>query len=325
MKSVLLSITIIFALAIAVFVAGCSTETPTSPSSVAADYTGMPQYAITTDQVQFAARVMTVDVAEQKLTFYDVAEIVYADEGTVVFTMESGAEVVLAFSDIQVDDSVKVCGTRQDDNTVLANRIRIYGTCEEDPCDIHFRDTIVSIDYAAGTFTVAGRSELITIDENTIIWGNLRKLVPGGLDATGYTADNGQPLLKARPEHAYHTQERDTIYEFTDLEVGDVVEVGADIFDPATLLARSIKLVNCEVKACTEFTAYIATLDCDARTVTFEELTWLGEVCPGAELLDIDGNLITLCDFSVGDYVTVKGFPLEGDALFISMMTMTTP
>lgn len=285
----------------------------------------MPLYSATGDAVQFEARVLTTDAIERKLTFYGIPDIVYAPETCVIFAMESGTEIILSFADIQVDDSVKVCGVRQDDNSVLANRIRIYGECDSDPCDLHFRDTIVSIDYALGTFSVAGRSELIAIDENTLIWGNILEQVPGGLEGSSSVIDDGLSFGKARPDANYHYRARDTLYEFTDLAVGDIVEIGADIIDSETLLARSIKLVDCQVKICAEFSANIATLDCGTRAITFEGLNWIGEVCPGAELLDIDGDPILLCDFSAGDYVTVKGFPQEGDALFICSMIKTIP
>ena len=115
---------------------------------------------------------------------------------------------------------------------------------------------------------------------------------------------------------------RDTSLTFADLEVGDIVEVKANVVDESTLLAVAIKLANCvDMEAqCVRFEATIATLDVDARTVTFDGLAWDGIICKGAKLLDADGLEITLADFAPGELVDVKGVPGEDDVLKICFM-----
>lgn len=323
MKIVASKLTLLMAVALMIILTGCSQDSPLQPTTENNAVSGNLYLVAVGDPVQFDARVMSTDPATRMLTFYNTSDIVFAAEDCEIFTMVAGVEVPLTFSDIQVDDSVRVCGTLQDDNSVLANRIHLYEDCEPDPCDVSFRDTIISIDYAGGTFMVAGRTETIQIDENTLIWGNILTRLPGGLDALGYVADDGQALAKVRPDNGYHTGANDTILAFSDLHIGDVVDVGADIIDANTLLARSIKLVNCEAQISVEFIADLVTLDCDNRLVTFDAQDWIGQVCPGAELFDALGNPIALCDFSIGDNVVVKGRPIEENILYISSMTMT--
>jgi len=310
MRSVLTKLTLILAIALAIALTGCSKDTPLEPTTGANLNTTSPLFAATGDPVIFDARVATTTPATRTLTFIGTSEVVVAADDCEIFKMEYGIEIPILFTDIAVNDSVHICGVRQDDGTVLANRIHVFGVCNDedpDPCDVSFRDTITSIDYVAGTFTVAGRTEVIHVDENTIIWGTFPAKVPGSLDEIGYLTDDGAAVLKGRADYGYHTQAADTFYLFTDLKVGSVVDVGADIIDANTLLARAIKLIVCvEVAVSEEFTATLATVDCDNRLVTFTGLSWIGQVCPGAELFDANGDPITFCDFAAGDQVMVK-------------------
>jgi hypothetical protein len=311
---------------LAVFLTGCSKDTPMQPISASDSNLGTPFFAPTGDQIQLTGKVATIDPAARTLTLDVYGYPIVAADDCEIVRMEYGVEIPVTFDYIKVGDSILSCGQIQEDYSILAQRLRIYGECDNEPvCDVSFRDTIVTINYAAGTFTVAGRTETITIDENTLIWGRNVVQEPGGADVLGFVADDGQAVLKLRPDHGYHSDVVDTVFEFTDLKAGDVVEVCANVVDPGTLLALSIKLANCDFRVCTEFSAYLATIDCDTRIVTFEGLSWIGTVCPNAELLDLDGNPVTLCDFAVGDYVTIKSFPLEGDSLYICRILATEP
>ena len=174
----------------------------------------------------------------------------------------------------------------------------------------------MTIDYAAGTFTVTGRTETIMVDENTLIWGRLGYSNSLG-ETGGFTPSDGGTV-----EESKYQRFIDTTYAFTDLEEGDIVEVKAFIVDENTLLAAVIKVANCPDKKSVAFTAPLASVDCDLRIVTFDGENWIGAVCPGAILLDADGAVMTLCDFQPGDPVDVKGFPMESDTLKICEMIL---
>ena len=246
----------------------------------------------------------------------ELAESIVADADCYVFTMVEGAETPITFDEITLGDSIQACGNYLDGSTFLANRIRVYGENECPDYDVSFRDTIVAIDYAAGTFTVIGRSETIKVDENTLIWGLL-----GNSNSLGGT-DDFSPSGGGTIEESKDQRLTYITYTFTDLEVGDIVEVKAFIEDETTLLAAVIKVANCADKQSLTFTATLATVDCDTRIVTFDGETWIGAVCPGAILLDADGAVMTLCELQTGDLFAVKGFPLEGDTLKICEMVL---
>ena len=294
--------------------AGCSADNPTD-SSVTMAPASQPVFLIAGDPVQIQARVATTDPVQKMLTFVDHTEIAVADDETVIFTIQQGEEVAITFDDIAVGDSVQVCGTYQENGYILANRIRVYLESECPDYDLSFRDYITAIDYTAGTFTVAERTETITTDDATVIWG-----VAGGnveFDAQETSINYGtssKVVVGSIPTERY------VEYAFTDLKVGDLVEVRANIVNSSTLLAVSIKLAGSNFQNCVEFDAVIASLDCATRIVTFEDFNWIGWVCPGAILTASDGTTLDLCDFAVGDNVAVKGLPLEDDSLKICVM-----
>jgi len=295
---------------------GCSGESPFAPFSspiTQAERDGSGGSSQSASNIQFASRVATIDLAERKLTFTGVSYVAIATDDCEIVRLDGGTETPILFSDIQVGDSARVCGILQADNDVLANKIRIFAESECPDYDLAFRDTIATIDYAAGTFTVTGRSEVILVDDNTVIWGHTSLAL-----AAGDGGDGGEGnIVKDTRIRIY--------YEFTDLAVGHVVEVRADIVSPDTLLAVSIKVANCSFKKSVEFSAYLASVDVPARIVTFDGLPWIGVVCPQAALIDLDGQPLTLADFAAGDFVAVKGFPLEADTLYICLMQKTEP
>ncbi len=265
-------------------------------------------------QVQFAAVVATTDAATRTLTFDGVDYVAVAAEDCEIVRLSAGEETVVDFADILVGDSVKVCGWPQDDGTVLANRIRIYCTCSEDCVnyDLKFRDQIATIDYAGGTFTVAGMTETIAVDDNTVIWTTV-----GGGMAAGEVDYAAAPTGGVTRDGGIRKVE----LAFTDLAEGYTVQVKAVIEDAVTLRAVEIKVAGESYEACNLFDATLASVDLDTRTVTFDGLDWIGVVCQNALLTGSDGTTLLLEDFAAGDFVTVKGFPLEGDTLKVCALT----
>ena len=300
-----------------VVISGC-TDNPVTPSG---DTNALPDasllFSVTADQIQVSGTVADIDYEDRLLTLEESGETVVAAADCDIARIDRGVVVPIAFADIMVGDSLKACGVPQEDGTFLANIIRICLPSDCPDYDLAFRDTIKTIDYAAGTFTVSGRTETITTDGNTLIWGSVYRMVRHQYRLTDAENDVME-LSKLRPDHAFFS--RDTLLAFTDLDVGDVVEVKAMAVDPGSLLAVMIKVANCTVKTCVEFEATIATIDVPSRTVTFEDQLWTGLVCPGALLVDVDDNPLTLEDFAAGDLVAVKGFSIEGETLRICLM-----
>lgn len=308
------------------FAFGCSGDRSIGPETGSASLAvvdGMNAAVTAGDPVQVSGRVLTTDPATRTLTFLDLPYTAVAADDCEILRLDDPPDgVPIAFEDIQVGDSVMVCGIMDEDNILLAHKIKVYVVQECDSYDVGFRETITAIDYTAGTFAVTNRTETITVDENTLIWGNLIVSHDGGDGISGPQTPDGSSLLRRSPFENPYRKIETVIYEFTDLQVGDEVEVRADIVDPGTLLALKIKVANCNFKKSVEFVGYIATIDAAERVVTFQDMSWIATVCPGASLLDVGGQPITLDDFSVGELVAVKGFPLDTDALQICEMQL---
>jgi hypothetical protein len=302
---------LIIALA-ALITAGCSESNPVAP--VRSD--AAMQTEATGDPLEFAARVATTDQSVRMLTFMGRHDTVIAARNCEIVRLNGDTLAPTPFTDVGPFDSVHVEGQRLQNGWVIAQRLQI---CDRTCFDVAIRDTIATIDYAAGTFTVASRIETIVVDENTILWSSAikRQAINGSRYEFGY--QTAEATSSGTPTRSYR---QDALIEFTDLQPGDLVEVKANIVDDATLLAVAIKLAGCRdfETRCVKFEAVIGTLDVEARKVTFEGLAWLGIVCNGAQLLDADSLPITLADFAVGTAVAVKGLPLEGDKLKICSM-----
>lgn len=267
---------------------------------------------------QFAARVQATDQNRWMIMFQDKPDTVIAPQNCEFARHCFGFQFQVQFSDIQAGDSVQVQGEKHQDGYLHANRVQI---CTSDPggrWDISFKSNIATIDYTLGTFTVTDRSELITTDENTKIWGVNTVVVPP-VDNGHNSGDGGASLGYQDGEQPHYS---DTALAFTDLAEGDAVMVHAMFVDPNTLLATCIRLTDCTEakKKCVEFTDELASVDVDTRVVTFVGQSWTGEVCPGAQLFGLDGEELTLADFAAGETVAVKGFPLTEDTFRISKM-----
>ena len=278
------------------------------------------------DPLQFMAEVQTVDQNHRRLTFEGVPEPVVALQNAQITRLQNDNESPVPFESIGPGDNVMVEGEKHQDGNIYAHRLRICSEgCDEICFDVAFRGTIAAIDYAAGTFTVDTRTELITIDENTIVWGVSARWV--GPECWSQTRNRTN--MAAGDGEGWKYMENKTMLEFSDLAEGDVVEVRADIVDDVTLLAIKIKLAECDdvVKKCVEFTDYIASIDIDTRTVTFQNAEWSGVLCDHGKFTDLDGNPVDLDYFGVGDLVYVKGFPIEDeeDVLRICIFNAVAP
>lgn len=295
---------------------GCSTDAPLAPLSTYND----PALMVTTgDPVQLSSRVRTRDENQRMLTLEGKPDTVVAAHNCQIVRLLNDNETPIPFSDINPGDSVEVQGMRQQNGYVIAHRLKLCPEPGEGNYDLAFRETIVAIDYGLGTFTVAGRSETIMIDDATIIWGNLIIRHPG--DNGMFQNQNNYAGCGLKPTAGYYGTQRDTVLTFTDLQVGDVVEVKANVVDENTLLAVKIKLAECtDYSRSIQFTASLASVDTDARIVTFDGQTWIGTICQGTKLLASDGTPQTLSDFAVGETIAIKGVPLVGDTLKICEM-----
>jgi len=299
---------------------GCSGDSPLAPSTLSESSGGTMFLAPADGElVQFAACVATADQSRRMLTFAGRSDTVIAAHNCQIVRLLNDQETPVPFADIQPGDSVQVNGVSQQNGYVVATRLRIC-SLTGGQYDVAFRDTIVAIDYAAGTFTVAGRSETILVDSATLIWGNIITRHQGSGNEYQNQAMTGG-CAKLNPD--FYNTSNDTILTLTDLAVGDVVEVKANIVDESTLLALKIKLANCGDKECVVFTAALASVDVEAATVTFDGYDWAGIVCKNARLIGLDGEPLTLADFAAGEVVSVKGFPLDETTLKICEMEKT--
>lgn len=295
---------------------GCSGSSSDSPLSPLNKPLTGPDDCPNCEQVSFSARVQTVSQEMFRITFAGVPDTVLALQNCEMFKLVAGHQVRVQFGDIQINDSIEVNGHYQANGDVIAQRLRIMASDGSCGYDLAFRDSIATIDYSAGTFTVYGRSEIISVTELTVIWGTKSARLNAAL--SGSEPQNNQ-------ERQQLIKDRDTVLTFTDLQVGDIVEVRADVIDEATLLAVKVKLANCADKQCITFDAVLASVDLENNTVTFVDLSWAATVCPNAQLLDAEGNELTLADFAAGDQVSVKGFPSADGTLKICSMTVISP
>ncbi len=293
---------------------GCSGENPLEPSSgsLSIPSSGEQEALLTPaiDPLQVTGRVETIDWDALQLTLVGYGPIITATADCDIALIEQGIETPIAFTDIGVGDSLLACGKLLEDGSALVHRIRVFAETTCDTWDVEFRGLIASIDYAAGSFTVADRAETILTDANTVFWTRIQvpssPLPKGSRDPDGYDV---------RYRRVY-----DTTLTFADLKVGDSVVVKADIVDENTLLAVKIKLASeCFVR-CVESTDALALVDVDTRTVTFATEGWIGIVCPNALLADTDDTPLTLADFAPPDVVYVKGHPVADDTLKICLM-----
>ncbi len=307
--------TLIIGLSIIVLLSGCSSDnlSGTANSVTSPDSDASVVYSVGNGPLKINAQIKTTDQNQLQLTFEGTNDVAVAMQNCEIVRYNNEMDSPIPFVDITPGEMAMVWGKAEQNGYINAYCIKLYG--EDCPLyDVAFRDTIATIDYSGGTFTVNGRDETIAIDENTVISTRV-----GGvhnqyhdMQATSnqYQTGSAGKVMGAQ----------DVILEFSDLQVGYEVEVRANIIDENNLLAVIIKVPHSNYKECIQFGAYLASVDAENRTVTFDDLAWNGLVCQNAILIGLDGETLTLEDFAAGEYVTVKGFALEGDELKICRM-----
>lgn len=306
-------------------IVGCSSDNPLIPSEKTSEsviLSSTLEAAPPCDRVQFSATIATIDSDLRQLTFADADYTVTVPEECLVVEVQNGERTDITFEDLAVGYLVKICGVVLSDGTVEARMVIYYpgGVCIG--YDLCFQDTLATIDYGAGTFTLKTRTETYVIDESTLIWGKLpynnssQGNAKDGFSSGTMVDGDSQPYLN------HHRNAVDTIFEFTDLQPGYLLEIKANFIDETTLLAVDIKVLGCNFRESVQFEDYIATIDYETGDVTFDGNDWLGTVCPGAALIDAEGGTLTLEDFAAGDPVFVKGVPLPEEG-FLKICAMT--
>lgn len=257
-------------------------------------------------EVEFGGRVATINALAHTMTFVDNAAVINVLSNAEITNHD--LQVQIDLSEIIVGDSVDIRGSNQPDGSILADRVRLRKPDAYDNSDLEFKSRITTIDYSASTFSVAGRNETITVDASTIVYAHLSRS-ENGLSKRGRGGDDDG------------VDQRDTLLSFTDLKVGDSVEVHANIVDANTLQAVAIELEDLDgIINDLQFKAAIATIDVATRAVTFVGQGWNGTVSQTAVLTGFNNEPITLDSFPVGQLVEVKGFPRAGSALQIVQM-----
>lgn len=320
MKSPWVRLMVASAALLLVVIVGCNKSPIDSISSSSSDagYGDLSDpstaFAAVVEGPQIKARVKTIDQNRRMLTFEGEQDTVIALRNCQIVRSNNNHDSPIPFVNIRLGDSCEVRCERNQDGYLYAWHIKVRG--EDCNYDEAFRDTIVTIDYALNQFTVMGRTETILVDSTTVIFG----VVP--MWNTDPKNENpGPAAAKANPSDNGNTGLNRVSYLFTDLVEGDVLEIRAKVIDENTLLAVYIKVANCEEKAkCELFETTLATVDYETRLVTFADQVWIGWVCPGAKLLGVAGEELVLEDFVAGDMVAVKGVPLEGDTLKVSLL-----
>ena len=308
-------------MALLVMVTGCSHDNPVMPAADDSSLTtsAVMAYNPPENHVQFTAHIATIDTDLQILTFDEEAASVVVPEGCSIVSVMNGEQTPIEFADLSVGDLVKVCGFEQLDGSILANQVVLYLGGECTGYDLVIKDSIATIDYAAGTFTVYGVAETFVIGDETLIWG----MYPQQQNRFAPETEMADPEMRGQYQRLNgNSHSVDTLYTFTDLQPGYAVTIKANTLDETTYLAADIKVLNCNYPQCVEFTDYLTAIDYDNRLVTFAVEPSIGWVCPGAELLDADGGVLLLEDFTVGDLVAVKSVNLTTDTLRISLMTL---
>lgn len=317
MKSFWFRMMVASAALLLVVIVGCNKSPVDSISSSSTDgsfddLTAPSAFTAEADAKLVQARVKTIDQNRRMLTFEGIPDTVVANRNCQIVRKQNENEAPIPFVNIKQGDSCEVRCEQRQDGYLYAWHIKV---CGEGNYDLAFRDTILTIDYALGQFTVIGRSETILVDSATVIFG-VTPMWNGEPEN-----ENPGASAKTGPGESGNAGLNRVAYLFTDLVEGDVLEIRAKIVDENTLLAVYIKVANCEAKTkCVEFNSTVATLDYATRTITFADQAWAGWVCPKAELLDAAGVPLVLEDFVVGDAVAVKGLPLEDGTLKVNLL-----
>ncbi|MCC6963993.1 MAG: hypothetical protein IT585_12130 [candidate division Zixibacteria bacterium] len=258
-------------------------------------------------EVEFGGRVATIDADARTITFVNNPTLINVMAGAEIVNHD--LQIAINLNDIVPGDSVEIRGTNQPNGSVLANRVRLRVTDGAEDADVEFKGAITSIDYTGSALTVSGRSETIVVTSTTQIFAKLDHS-EHSFGKRGHGEDDG------------FVAGRDTAIAFTSLQVGDSVEVHADIVNATTLRAVTIEVEDFLFgePVDVQFKAAIAAIDAGSRTVTFVGQSWQGTVSATAVLTGLNNEPLSLADFPIGQLVEVKGFPGTGTELTIVRM-----
>jgi hypothetical protein len=286
----------------------CSKQNPVSSPT-----TRSLSHLSTTHDVDFEATVTTSDAATRTFTFEENAETVIVTETAEIRRhFETSPSVDITFEDISQGEFIRIRGNRQENGSVLADRVDVPDNDDNDDGDVEFHSVITSIDLVDSTITVSARAESILVDANTRIYGHVsgrsaNATHDGDGDDGAGDADNG----------------RDTVVSFESLSVGDSVEIHALVVDASTLLATRIELEDdMDDNEDIEFKDTLATVNETTRIVSFQNQSWIGVVDENAELRNLADQIVGLDAFDTDQLVEVKGLPRMGDTLLIVRMEM---
>ena len=174
----------------------------------------------------------------------------------------------IMFSDLSIGQIVEIRGDRHHDSTLVATKIKIEDDFPGDNNDdeLEFTGVVDSL----GTHTIVVAGVLFQVNDNTIV-----------LD------DNNLPIA------------------FSDLFVGQIVEIRADLQGDGTWLASHIKVEdNVRGNDEVEFTGNVDGIDSTSITVNGTTFT----VDQQTVVLDNNNNSIDFATLAVGQLVEIKGF-----------------
>lgn len=252
------------------------------------------------NELEIAGRVATIDLSLRQLTLVGNAQLIIVSTTAQIVLKAEGLVTSIQLSAIQVNDSVDIRGFLQTDGSLLADRVRLRPVDVKDGFDseFEFKGAIVDIDYVARSLRVQARSELITTDNATFIFGKVDR------ERSSNASSDGDDDAERRKEPI----------PFDDLVIGDIVEIHANGIDANTLYAVAIEVEDARFQDDLEieFRDFIASVDLSTLTVTFQNRPETGIIAHGAVLMGFNNEIITLADFATGQLVEVEGFSQGG-------------
>lgn len=262
-------------------------------------------------EVEFGGRVVTIDASARTMTVTGRSELITVAASAQIVKRAQGTEMPITLADIQPGDSVDI-RARAQAGGLLADRVRLRASHIEDGVhtEVEFTDVITAVDTVAGTFTVANHAETITTDSATLVYGDIRD---GSIGSSA--SDSTEKISNKMP------------LRFSDLKVGNVVEVHANWINATTLYAVLIDVEDESLESDrgeneVEFKALLATLNLDTRTITFFDRPDTGIVNESAQLLGFNNEPVALADFFGCSIVEVRGFRLADGTINVVRLSM---
>lgn len=248
---------------------------------------------------EFGGRVESIDTALSQIQLVGDARLIFVSANAELVQRTEDADVVITLDQILPGDSVEIKAFGQPDGSLLAVRVRVRldQAGEDFRAEVEFKDSILAIDYANGIIATRTFSEIVT-DSLTFIFG-ARETGDGSSDAAARRGAGDDPTDSTR-----------TRIPFTDLKVGDFIEVHGNLLASGAIYAVAIELEDplMDNRAEFEFKDVIASIDLINRTVTFNGESRTGVVALMADLAGLNNEPLTLDAFAPGMLVEVKAF-----------------